>query len=145
MNRVGGYVAMAALLAMGCGSDPSDRSLAQGEQLADVVCACPSVVGASSESECRSGIEESMLSDAEEACVRRAYAAYQAELDPVLDCQYQASEEYRGCMAAALEMCPPDSSEAAACGEALGMAFGACPSASEQAQAELNACFASRM
>lgn len=136
---------LVAIAAMGCGTDPIDRAVAQSEAAADIICTCPGAIGAASETECRTMLEMTQPTDEEIACMRRVYSAYASELDPAFDCQYEANADFQDCLRAALATCPPDSAETSACGMAFGEAAEACPMASEQATTELNACFAGRM
>ena len=141
---------ISAVVALGLGSvacggrDPVDRAITQGQITQDVLCECPASVGVATEAECRERVEMSSITEAEEACVRRVYQAHRAELDPVLDCQYDASVELTDCMRAALETCPPELGASSACSTAFTATTEDCPTASTQTEAELQACFASR-
>lgn len=141
---ISGVIAL-GLGSVACGgSDPVSRAIAEGESARAVLCECPASVGVTTEAECIERLEMSTITDREEACVRRVYQAHRAELDPVLDCQYEASVEFTDCMDRALEMCPPELSASSACSTAFSAAADDCPTASTQTQAELQACFASR-
>jgi hypothetical protein len=130
---------------MGCGSaDPIDRAMAQAQVLADVVCQCPPLAGTTNEAACRERVMTYSFTEAEESCVRRVYSAHEAEMRPVIDCQYNAQVELTECMRPLAESCSGDSTAAAACGTEFSNANDGCPTPSEQAMAELNACFASR-
>lgn len=130
---------------MGCGSsDPIARAIAQAQILADVVCQCPTLASSTTEAECRETVMAYSFTEAEEDCVRRVYSAHEAEMRPVIDCQYNAQLELTECMRPIAESCSGDSSAATACGTRFSDTNDACPTASDQTNAELNACFASR-
>lgn len=80
----------------------------------------------------------------EEACLRRAYSAHTAEFAPVFDCQYEATTKLQDCMRPLLSTCPPDPEASSECSTTYTEESEACPEPSEQAQAELAACYASR-
>lgn len=141
---ISGVVAL-GLGSVACGgSDPVSRAIAEGEAVRDVLCECPEAVGVATETECRERLEMNTITDREEACVRRVYDAHRAELDPVFDCQYEASVDFTDCMREALEMCPPELGASGACSTAFSAAADDCPTASTQTEAELQVCFASR-
>jgi hypothetical protein len=130
------------VVASGCGTDRVSRYIDQSEGLIEYVCTtCPAATGAgNTEAECREVISYERPTATQEACLRRVYEENSAELDPVADCQYEASSNWERCLRTAIETCPPNADDVSLCGMALSEDTERCPLPSEATAAETQAC-----
>lgn len=126
----------------GCGTDPVTDDVQIREDVIDLACTCPGAFLQPSEAACRTELGRlfGLPTESQEACLRQVYDDYSDELNPALDCRYEAGLALLECTETALATCPPPIADSTACTSAYADALNACPTPSRQAQEALDAC-----
>lgn len=138
-------LALVVIIPMGCTTDPITRLDAQNDEVADVACRCYEVVGYSMQWECRTRFDMVGLTPPEQDCLRRVYAEYSVELDPMLDCAYEQGERLLNCLRPVLATCPSDRAGIDDCIARWMTDLHACPRPPEEVEAAFVACVPPRM